>query len=761
MAYLNNSTRISSLTIDGVNHTNNFISFIVSDSSAFKSGLISTSGSLSLRAYGNNPSLKDYDRNSFKRGAEVIITVQPAGGGSPVRHPRGLLYVIGVGYNAESDQLDIEVGCKLALAALTENISDLLSYSPFPLDDDRKTYQNLSAALAANGQYLFQNNYGSLIKDYFFENDYTSTIGAGEWISVFGVTTLAVSPLAGTSPIPDQIRLTYQIPSDELAGTPGGPSSQTDTTTSTYFLSYPSIIYNRIKKDPDTEPKPPPEPSPKPTPEPRVSGCGNTPPPPEDPEDSPNPQEPGQGEVTSCSEEYETVQEQVYVSATRVETRVTTYSGPAGQVESVITEVQGPALEANPQYYGDQYSFCRQAYASACLPNGYCPMGGLTSTKLSSSQQKNYYNFSGELIKTVVDNYATQLSAAQPSDWRSGVVKGKPQTIKTLSPSVMYLAGRVQTEYVYGKNQTKQTTTTWTTAASRGGGIGQNIDALSGIKTVEVRLSTTISANPVSPDRTQTASTSTTDKEKLLLIGTNYKTPPSQSGPYELKEQVPVPILSTDASYVNQIVNTYSNYLIKFIKGDAYGLSITEVLRSDIMSNWRPGMPFRYYDPRKGEILAMRMDACSWGIGTDEAAVTTSGIWIGVSNGTVSIPRNLSGDSRPNMGGGVTPPAPSGPPPSIGDETAVDIGSLSWVIDVKISTSAIKTFWGENGVHPQMPSPENRKFFTRSTFVAWVKGFTVQPGGLLSVGGNGSIPLSYNGSLLTVGATIVDSDLFA
>jgi len=762
MAYLNNSTRISSLTIDGVNYTNNFVSFIVSDSSAFKSGLISTSGTLSLRAYGNNPSLEDYDRNSFKRGAEVIVTVQPAGGGSPVRHPRGLLYVIGVGYNAESDQLDIEVGCKLALASLTENVSDLLSYSPFPLDQDRRTYPNLSAAIAANGQYLFQDNQGSLVSGFFFENDYTSTIGAGEWTSVFGVTTLAVSPLAGTAPIPDQIRLTYQVPSDELADGGGGGSTQIDETTSTYFLSFPSIIYNRIPQEPDPPvPQPPPAPDPRPQPPPTPSGCGNTPPPPPPPEDSPNPQPPGQGEVTSCSDQYETVQEQVYISARRKERRETVNSGPAGQVESVTTIVEGPELEANPQYFGDQYAFCRAAYASQCMPNGTCPMGGLGTTTLSRTEQKNYYSATNELVKTVVDNYATVLSAAQPSDWRSGVVNGRPQSIQTLSASSMYLASRVQTEYEYGKNQTKQTTTTWTTAASRGGGIGQAIDALSGIKTIEVRLSTTISANPVSPDRTKTVSTSTTDRERLLLLEANYKTPPSQAGPYETKEQVPVPILSTNPSYVSQIVDTYSNYLVKFIKGDAYGLSITEALRSDIMSNWRPGKPFRYYDPRKNKLIAMRMDACSWGVGVDEAVVTTSGIWIGISNGTVSIPKNLTGDSRPDMGSGVIPPDPAGPPPSVDGETGVDIGSLSWIIEVRISTSMVKNFWGENGVHPQMPSLENRTFVTNSTFGAWVIGFTVQPGGLVSVDSNGSIPLSYNGSLLTEGATIVDSNLFA
>lgn len=759
MAYLNNSTRISSLLIGGVDYTNNFAVFTASDSSAFKAGLISTSGSLKLRSYGNSPPMEDYDRDNFKRGTEVIINVQPAGGGTPVRHPRGLLYVIGVGYNVEEDALDVEVGCRLALAALTENVSELLPYSPFHLDGDRITYQNISASLASAGKYLFQNNYGTLVSDYFFQDDETSSIAQGEWTSVFGVTTLGVQPLAGTAPIPDKIRLTYQVPADALSDDQSG-KVQIDETTSYYFLSYPSIIYQRIPRDPI--PQPPAPPAPEPTPPPRPSGCGNTPPPPPPPQQSPNPQQPGQGEKTSCSEDYETVQEQVYVSATRKEKRVSEYNGPSGQLSYVYSEAYAPAIEANSQYYADEYAYCRYSYASACMPNGNCPMGGLGNTKIGYAEQFNYYGPANELVKTVTDTYATELSAAQPTDWRSGVSKGQPQKVKTLNASSMYRASRQQVEYKYGKNQNIQTTTTWTSAASRGGGIShQDIDALSGIKTVEVRISTTISANPVSPDRANTVSTSTTEKERTILIGTHYLPSPGQAGPYEVQEQIPVPLLSEDPIYISNAVNRYSNYLVKFIKGDSYGLAITEVLRSDIISNWRPGKPFRYYDPRKGKVLAMRMDACSWGIGTDEAVVTTSGIWIGVSNGTVTIPKNLVGDSRPDMGGGTLPPVTPGPPPSVEGETSVDLGSFAWEVNIDIMTSVTKNFWGETGVFPILPSLENRTIQVKPVFTVWVRGFIATAGSLLSTEDDGSIPLSYNGSLLTVGATIVNADLFA
>ena len=47
------------------------------------------------------------------------------------------------------------------------------------------------------------------------------------------------------------------------------------------------------------------------------------------------------------------------------------------------------------------------------------------------------------------------------------------------------------------------------------------------------------------------------------------------------------------------------------------------------------------------------------------------------------------------------------------------------------------------------------------TLVPYVTGFVVAAGGLLETNGSGSIPLEYNGSLITSNATIVDENLFA
>ena len=66
------------------------------------------------------------------------------------------------------------------------------------------------------------------------------------------------------------------------------------------------------------------------------------------------------------------------------------------------------------------------------------------------------------------------------------------------------------------------------------------------------------------------------------------------------------------------------------------------------MTNWRPGMPFRYYDPTRQVLMAMRMDACSWGVSQEQAAFVTEGLWNGFSNGTVSLPSNVIGNSSPD-----------------------------------------------------------------------------------------------------------------
>jgi hypothetical protein len=152
------------------------------------------------------------------------------------------------------------------------------------------------------------------------------------------------------------------------------------------------------------------------------------------------------------------------------------------------------------------------------------------------------------------------------------------------------------------------------------------------------------------------------------------------------------------------------------------------------------------------------MDATSWGINQDEAAFVTNGLWIGISNGTVTIPENLVGDSRPDMGQGGAPPG-SVVPPSISNETDVDSGSFSWDVNVFFGTDVEMVAYGNDGIVPVLPS--DLSYNIHRTITCFVAGLIVGPGDLIATDGNGSIPLDSNGSLVTVGATVINSDLFS
>jgi len=680
-------------------------------------------------------------------------------GGASYRHPRGYLYVISTTYNVEAEQLSVELGCRLVLIALTEEIGELVARVPIPLDVAQTTYSNCSAAFAAAGQYIFQDNTGALQTGTFFDGDGYQGVATGEWLSVLGVTAMSAGPLSGSEAIPDKIALSYDVPVDGL-NEDGQGRVDTETTESYYFTQYPAVRFKRsgrlvdlstgeiIFKTPvwvDVKSY-----TPAPT---NSSNCGNTPPPPPE-------QENGYWRL-ACLDNWETIQENLYVPAFRLQTTVTNYSAPGAQVSRTYESVFGPAIEANGQYYSDKYAYCKSINAVQCLPDGNCPLEGMQQIQLAYTETIYYYGQANELVKTVVDNYATTLSAAQPSDWRSGVNKGVPQNFnQSLSTTSMFRESRVITSYYQETGVNVQKTETFTSnARARGTGIDDNMDAMQGIKTVVIRRSSTTATIELAPDRINSATTSTETKSvSLPIFSGRYTSNPPEAGPYILKEQIPVPLLFDSQSVIDAYVSIYSQYLTRFVKGDSFGVQIGEALRSDIASGWRPGMPFRYYDPSKDRLLAMRMDATSWGVTVDESALVTSGIWLGTSDGSVVIPSNLQGDSRPSLGGPSDPPAPV-VPPSIENETNVDSGSFAWDVNVFFSTGAQLRTFGNDGVVPILPD----SFTVDAQLMTgiYVSGAIVGPGDLLETENNGSVPLDYLGNLITVDAVIVDPDIFS
>lgn len=728
MAYLVNQSRIHSLTINGVDYTESLVTWAVGDASAQKQGLVSTTGSLVLGQKPGGYDVEDYDRDNFKRGMPVVLEMTYPSG-AVARHPRGLLYVISTSYAPESNQLTVELGCRLALAALTEEIDALVALSPIPLDVAQRTYSNVSAAFASAGKYLFQDNQGDLISGVFFDGDSTASIAAGEWTSVLGVTALSASPVAGTNPIPDSVELTYRIPFDTVATDQAGKVDIVETD-SYYYLTYPAVVYQRVGRGLGS-----------------ISGtqtasastgqssaCGNT------------PSKPSSNGIPSCNSGYETKQAPLILPARRKELRRTEYNGPAGQVSRVYSEVRGPALEANQQYYADRFAYCRYTWATACQPNGACPTDGQDEILLTYTEQINYYGAANELVRTVTDTYNTILSAAQPFNWRAGVVKGVVQDFQSIDPADMYRVSSQTVDYTYGNNSSTQETTTYTSITGRGSGISGNIDALNGIKTSQRRISTTISANPLIPDLVNTATTSTVDKTTTIRLYTGrYQQPPTESGPYIAKESIPVPLLFDTQAEIDTVVNAYSNYIERWIKGDAFGVQIGEALREEIADGWFPGRPFRYYDASKGRLLAMRMDSCQWGVSREGSALVTNGVWIGYSDGTATIPDNI-------VGKGTAP----GLPPSVTGETYVDSGSYVFDIDVQFTFESLATFF-----EPAIPAQPLQTIDVHEAFTCYVSGLIVTAGDVLSIEPNGSIPADYLGNVITANATVIDDDIFA
>jgi hypothetical protein len=769
MSYLVNQSRVHSLTINGTDYTDALIEWTASDSSANKQGLITTQGQLTLGYYSGGPSVSDYDRNDFLRGHEVILTMTTPNS-TTYRHPRGLLYVVSTNYDIESYTLIVTLGCKIALAKLTDDNTNLLPLAPIPLESTQEEISNIDASFAQAGKYLYQDNTGALVSGLFFDGDSYTGTATGSWTSILGVTAISSSMLAAGSPVPDNIKLTYQVPENVIGSDQLGRVDTTETT-SYYFLDYPAVIFTRTNTDASAA-------NPNGTignntelnQDTQAAGnaanpCGNA-------------QDQSGDESGACSDAYELTQQPIIVPAKRIELQKSYYSGPGAQQSLSTSEIRGPELEANQSYFADRYAFCAGTFLTACNRIN-CELKGLDNILLSKRSSRNIFGEAGEVVRQVDENYSHSYTIAQAEDWRSGTTdKGIPKDF-TYLPSFLFRDTVTVTDYYKEGNANVQDATTWTTIAARGApGLifkgASDLDAYRGIKTRVVRKSSTTATTELAPDIANSPNTQTIEQEtEIPLFTGRYVTPPTESGPYVLEESMPLPLLYSTQAEIDDALGVYSNYLERFVKGDAFGLQITEGLREDIGQNWHPGMPFRFYDPKEGKILAMRMDAVQWGVTPEESALVTNGIWIGDSNGSIAVPDNVLGNSTIDITVAGTDPTstdptgsttgPSNPPgtvnyPSVTGETSVDSGSFAFVVQVNFSVQSSLFTYSENGVRNIWD--EDGEAPIKTTFVVYCQGLEATTGSLLSPNGDGSIPFENNGSLVTAGGTVVDPDLF-
>ena len=452
-----NTARKSRLFIDGQDLSDRMISWEVSDQSAFKNGFIITSGQVILGT--NNLSQFDYQKNRFKRGKQVILDLFDQAEGWQ-RHPRGFLYVIGESFNPSTQQVTLEIGCRLALMALSDSVDQVMDLSPFTLDNARSTFANVRQAFAAAGQYLYQDNQGVLQSGSVFGDGAFGDPASVEttWTSDSRSTVLRVEPLAGAAPIPDEIKLSYQFATTTPSDAPG---SETTTETSEYDIKYPGVIFTRVGSG-----RIPTDTSGDSGNSGSGSVCGNSP-------QAPSGSAPGSGNAASCSGIFKTVEEPTKKRGRRREITTTTYGGPGQQVSNITKDTYGPALELNPQYFADRYAYCRFNYATACNPNGSCATEGLNEVLQMRSIESYRYDSAGTLVERNLEEYRPTLAAAQPFDWRSGVISGVPTSFNDLSTSSLFRSRITNARYsTEGSTNIETLTVSESSAVKSRSGIG-------------------------------------------------------------------------------------------------------------------------------------------------------------------------------------------------------------------------------------------------------------------------------------------------
>lgn len=764
MSIIVNTSRGVSLNVGGVDYSSNLLSIELSDDSAVNNGIVTTSGTIVLGDTPGGGVIEDYDRDFFVRGQSVTINIVNELG-STVKHPRGHLYVVSTNYNIETNELSVDVGCKLYLASLSDEITNLLSYALFDIPSDRQTFSDLNSALQAECAFIWQNNNGQIIKQDFFDLDQAGTSKAPpNWTSVLGQTTLSAEALGSGLVPPDFLEVSYEYVVDAASDLDPDSLIDESTVTTKYTIDYPAVEYERIRPTTglpgttgpgDINETPP------------LGGrssstCGDSPAVPVDKDN--------EGDYEQCTQGYTSQEVVRLVDVEMTEVSRTYYSGPGRQVERTEKILYNAKIEHNEDYWKDYIEYCRFAYGTQCRPDGNCLTDALAQGREQMRDsiviETNTYGEGDILVKKRVDTYTNMFDCYTPVDWRRRVIGllnifGN-SLISEFIPmhaytgrDYEYMSSRVETEYQYFDSHTIEKETTWTSDCGKESEFHQEGDSfIQRIKDAypwgKKRVITKISSNKT-PDREEQKSSDPTTVTKTGVVQdvrskSSYVEPPDEAGPITMQTSVPFPIQG-DISTVIYYANKYLSYYRRFLEGDNAGVRVVESLRADIIGGWFPSMPFRFYDPRHGKNLALRMNACSWGLTQTEAVVSTDGIYIGSSNGQISTAYNSSNILVP-----VTV-----------NETAVNpIEGLTEVIQVNLLISVTRTNGNgdsETGIYA-LPDANN-EVLVESTIVVYVNGGIYKPGSLLAAGQNNGVPIANGSTLVVTGAVAIDADLFS
>ena len=759
MTYVVNKSRDVELLIHGVNYTNNVLSIELSDDSAVNNGIVTTSGTIVLGYVPGGASIADYDKNFFLRGRPVIINVANQSG-TLVRHPRGHLYVVETSYDIEANQLSVEVGCKLYLASISDDVSELIGYTTLTLNSEQQTFSDLSSALQAESKFIWQNNQGAITKTDFFDGDGLGTNKApGEWLSKLGETTISAEALGGGSIPPDVLELSFDYVVDQTSTINPEEDFERSTVVTKYTIDYPAVEYVRVKPEnglPGTAPG-----GQNTIPNPGGPGrgsdtCGDSPVAPPDSEGDPN--------FEACTDGYNIAEVVRLVGVESTEISTTYYQGPGRQISKTTRELYNAKLEHNSDYWKDLIEFCRFGFGTTCKPDGAC----LGTAIIQGQQQmrdnivieQNYYGEGGILTRKVVETYTNMLDCYSPYDWRykeldifnrTEISKFRQMHLYT-GKRYEYMSSRVDTQYEYFDSHTIETVTTWTSDCGKEGQFYEEDDTwirriIDAFPNGKKRVVQTITSNNT-PEREEQKSsdpTVVTANAKISDVRSAiaYVEPPTESGRIVMQTSIPIPIATTFNSAIT-LASKFLLYYRRFLEGDNRGVRVVESLRDDIRENFRPSMPFYFYDARNDELLTLRMDACSWGMTLNECIVSTDGIFVGSLQGEV-----FEGPSS------ISPPFvlnPSGVTPAAG---------ISEVIQVNLALGVIQENGGGDSVTGVISKPVDTYFNNFTTLVIYVSGAIFGPGSLIAADANGTVPISNGSTLVTTGATVIEDDLFA
>lgn len=713
MTWIAQKTRGTRVTIAGVDYTEALVDVALTDASAMGAGIVTCSGTIKLAQTSGGLDVRDLTRTLFTRGSQVLIDVRD-GAGNWTRHPRGFLFVISSTFEPESNTLEVEVGCGLVMRSLSDNVDGLLGFTSLYLAEADQDFASLSSALFSEAKVLWQDGTGTnRLADVFDGDGGGSQKAPAEWVSVGGVTAIEASPLSvGTIP-PDRIELTYRW---RNVISPGGGTGETEETESDYFLEHPANWLAEVA----------------------VNG----------------------------SPTVQTVKRNYAVHAVATSSKV--YEGPGGQLSYEYQDRIGPAVELAGQYYADLFESCRGVvdwFEVKGDPNHGCEPGGLQGVTQSYSTRTYEYGSGGEVLRTVESQYRNRLSCAVPANWRPGAVyvNGEVVTLpwRSIPEDEYFLNQRVITAYEYFDDRTVQTTETWRSPCNcnNAGLDAGSIDATEGSKTTERRTSRSRLANPAQPDRAPSVDVAKTETGSISdeRGAGGYLTNVPGAGPIRLQVQVPT-ALEGPVAAAEVTASRFLTYYRDLLEGDAGGLRVIEPLRAEVLAGYVPGMPFSYVDPQSGTVIKLRMNATSWALNRDEAMVSTDGLFIGISNGSLVVPSNVVGSGSPLPPSGTTT-APSGPPspvaPSITGETAITNGRALTMV-VRIGTT-VGWSWDDRLFNPAGTVTINQGIRQGLS----IRGMITGPGGLLSTSSDGGLPLTGGGSLMTSSTTIIDADVFA